>query len=213
MIPNPSYMDHQSEISWPMRSVLMNWIVQTHNSFALSLEVLFLAVNFVDRFLSVRNISANRLLLVGATALLVAAKYEDTNYPSVQQIESIVNGTYTVDDIINAEKSMLATLDFELGWPGPMSFLRRISKADNYNLETRTLAKYFLEITIMDERFIIYTPSFLAAGAHSLARTMLKKGRWVSFIHFACYPCLSSTQRPKHTLVIPDTPHMSCIPF
>jgi G2/mitotic-specific cyclin 3/4 len=77
---------------------------------------------------------------------------------------------------------MLSMLQFELGWPGPMSFLRRISKADDYDLETRTLAKYFLEITIMDERFVGCSPSFLSAGAHCLARMMLKKGDWVSHV-------------------------------
>jgi G2/mitotic-specific cyclin 3/4 len=79
---------------------------------------------------------------------------------------------------------MLSMLQFELGWPGPMSFLRRISKADDYDLETRTLAKYFLEITVMDERFVGCAPSFLSAGAHCLARFMLKKGDWVrTFLH------------------------------
>lgn len=92
----------------------------------------------------------------------------------------MVDGGYTVDEILKAERFMLSMLQFELGWPGPMSFLRRISKADDYDLETRTLAKYFLEITIMDERFVGCVPSFLAAGAHCLARFMLKKGDWVS---------------------------------
>jgi G2/mitotic-specific cyclin 3/4 len=62
-----------------------------------------------------------------------------------------------------------------------MSFLRRISKADDYDLETRTLAKYFLEVTLMDERFIGSPPSFAAAASHCLARMMLRKGTWVSF--------------------------------
>jgi hypothetical protein len=60
-----------------------------------------------------------------------------------------------------------------------MSFLRRVSKADDYDLDTRTLAKYFLELTIMDERFVASPPSFLAAGAHCLSRLILKKGDWV----------------------------------
>ena len=59
-----------------------------------------------------------------------------------------------------------------------ISFLRRISKADDYDLETRTLAKYFLEVTIMDERFVGCTPSFLAAGAHCMARLMIYMGDW-----------------------------------
>jgi len=179
MKPNALYMDHQAEIQWSMRSVLMDWLVQVHNRFTLLPETLFLAVNYVDRFLSCKVVSLGKLQLVGATALFVAAKYEEINCPSVQEIVYMVDGAYTADEVLKAERFMLSMLQFELGWPGPMSFLRRISKADDYDLETRTLAKYFLEITVMDERFVGCAPSFLSAGAHCLARMMLKKGDWV----------------------------------
>ncbi|KAH7041972.1 cyclin-like protein [Macrophomina phaseolina] len=188
MRPNPFYMENQAEIQWSMRSVLMDWLVQVHHRFTLLPETLFLAVNYVDRFLSCKVVSLGKLQLVGATAIFVAAKYEEINCPSVSEIVYMVDGGYTVDEILKAERFMLSMLQFELGWPGPMSFLRRISKADDYDLETRTLAKYFLEITIMDERFVGCVPSFLAAGAHCLARFMLKKGDWSkAHVHYSGY--------------------------
>ncbi len=125
-------------------------------------------------------VSLGKLQLVGATALFVAAKYEEINCPSVQEIVFMVDSGYSVDEILKAERFMLSMLHFELGWPGPMSFLRRISKADDYDLETRTLAKYFLEITIMDERFVSSPPSYLSAGAHCISRMFLGKGDWVN---------------------------------
>lgn len=181
MRPNPHYMDNQTECQWSMRAVLMDWLVQVHHRFTLLPETLFLAVNYVDRFLSSKIVSLGKLQLVGATAIFVAAKYEEVNCPSVQEIVYMVDNGYSMDEILKAERFMLSMLAFELGWPGPMSFLRRISKADDYDLETRTLAKYFLEVTIMDERFVGCAPSFTAAGAHCLARLMLRKGDWVSF--------------------------------
>ncbi|KAK3685703.1 cyclin-like protein [Podospora appendiculata] len=188
MLPNPHYMDIQTEIQWSMRSVLMDWLVQVHHRFSLLPETLFLTVNYIDRFLSVKVVSLGKLQLVGATAIFVAAKYEEINCPSVQEIVYMVDSGYTVEEILKAERFMLSMLQFELGWPGPMSFLRRISKADDYDLETRTLAKYFLEVTIMDERFVGSPPSFLAAGAHCLARMFLKKGDWTpAHIHYSGY--------------------------
>ncbi|MCJ1481573.1 hypothetical protein MMC06_001732 [Schaereria dolodes] len=178
MLPNAHYMDNQTEIQWSMRSVLMDWLVQVHHRFGLLPETLYLCVNYIDRFLSCKIVSLGKLQLVGATAIFVAAKYEEIQCPSVQEIVYMVDNGYTVDEILKAERFMLSMLQFELGWPGPMSFLRRISKADDYDLETRTLAKYFLEVTIMDERFVGSPPSFAAAGAHCLARMMLKKGNW-----------------------------------
>ena len=180
MLPNPHYMDNQAEIQWSMRGVLMDWIVQVHHRFNLLPETLFLTTNYIDRFLSCKVVSLGKLQLVGATAIFIAAKYEEIDCPSVQEIVYMVDNGYSVDEVLKAERFMLSMLQFELGWPGPMSFLRKISKADDYDLETRTLAKYFLEITIMDERFVGSPPSFTAAGAHCLARQMLRKGTWVS---------------------------------
>ncbi|PLN77058.1 putative G2/mitotic-specific cyclin [Aspergillus taichungensis] len=188
MLPNAHYMDNQAEIQWSMRSVLMDWLVQVHHRFSLLPETLFLCVNYIDRFLSCKIVSLGKLQLVGATAIFIAAKYEEINCPSVQEIVYMVDGGYSVDEILKAERFMLSMLQFELGWPGPMSFLRKISKADDYDLETRTLAKYFLEITIMDERFVGCPPSFIAAGAHCLARLMLRKGSWTpAHVHYAGY--------------------------
>jgi len=188
LMPNPRYMDQQQEIQWSMRAVLVDWVVQVHQRFSLLPETLFLTVNYIDRFLSCKIVSLAKLQLVGATALFVAAKYEEVNCPTIQEIIYMVDGGYSVDELLKAERFMLSMLQFELGWPGPMSFLRRISKADDYDLETRTLAKYFLEITIMDERMVGCAPSYTAAAAHCMARMMLGKGEWsVPHVHFSGY--------------------------
>lgn len=178
MSPNPHYMEQQQEIQWSMRAVLIDWVIQVHQRFNLLPETLFLTVNYIDRFLSCKVVSLGKLQLVGATAIFVAAKYEEVQCPTISEIIYMVDGGYSAEELLKAERFMLSMLQFELGWPGPMSFLRRISKADDYDLETRTLAKYFLEVTIMDERFVGCTPSFLAAGAHCMARLMLQKGEW-----------------------------------
>lgn len=181
-MPPADYMVIQPEIRWSMRGILIDWIVQVHTRFTLLPETLFLTCNYIDRFLTNKVVSINKLQLVGATALFVAAKYEEIQCPSVHEIVFMVDNGYTVAEILAAERYMLSQLKYELGWPGPMSFLRRVSKADDYDIETRTLAKYFLELTIMDSRFVGTPPSFLAAGAHYLARVMLGKGEWVCLL-------------------------------
>jgi Cyclin, N-terminal domain/Cyclin, C-terminal domain len=214
-------MDNQAEIKWSMRTVLMDWVIQVHHRFNLLPETLFLTVNYIDRFLSCKVVSLGKLQLVGATAIFIAAKYEEINCPSVQEIVYMVDGGYTIDEILKAERFMLSMLQFELGWPGPMSFLRRISKADDYDLETRTVAKYFLEVTIMDEQFIASPPSFTAAAAHCLARLMLRKGRWVRDYPFFFIDltvgdtCMTDPHHYRHpnTCAIPTTPIASSSGF
>lgn len=176
--PDPNYMNNQSELKWEMRAVLIDWVVQVHQRFNLLPETLYLTVNYIDRFLSRRRVSLARFQLVGAVALFIAAKYEEINCPTVQEVAYMADNAYTIEDFFKAELFMIDVLEFDMGWPGPMSFLRRTSKADDYDYETRTLAKYFLEVTIMDHRFVASQPSWLAAGAHYLLRKILNKGAW-----------------------------------
>lgn len=188
MRPDPFYMVRQVELGWSMRAVLIDWIVQVHARFNLLPETLFLTVNYIDRFLTEKVVSIGKLQLVGATAIFLAAKYEEVNCPTLSEIMYMVENGYSGEEILKAERFMLTQLNFRLGWPGPMSFLRRISKADDYDLETRTLAKYFLEVCIMDERFLGLTPSFLAAGSHCMARFMLRKGDWTqAHVYYSNY--------------------------
>jgi G2/mitotic-specific cyclin 3/4 len=176
---NPKYIEEvQVDLLWEHRATLMDWLVQLHSRFNLLPETLFLATNIIDRFLSKRAISLSRFQLCGAAALFIAAKYEEINVPTVSQMVYMVGNQYSRESFLRAEKYMVEVLGFEFGWPGPMSFLRRGSKADDYDNEIRTLAKYFLEITIMDARFVSSPPSWLAAGAQFLSRRMLGRGNW-----------------------------------
>lgn len=178
LLPEKGYMSHQKELSWEMRGVLVDWLVKVHYRFNLLPETLFLCVNYIDRFLSIKEVSLSRLQLVGAVALFIAAKFEEINYLSVHEVSQMVEQNYEVEEILKAERFMIDILDFNLGFPGPMSFLRRVSKADDYELETRTLAKYLLELQIMDERFVAVPPSWSAAVAHYMSRHMLRQGDW-----------------------------------
>ncbi|GAV50261.1 hypothetical protein ZYGR_0U01170 [Zygosaccharomyces rouxii] len=186
--PNPSYMDIQPELKWSYRSTLIDWIIQVHSRFQLLPETLYLTVNIIDRFLSRKTVTLNRFQLVGAAALFVAAKYEEINCPTLNDIVYMLDHAYTKEDIVKAEKFMIDTLDFEIGWPGPFSFLRRISKADDYEYDTRTLAKYLLETTTMDSKLVAAPPSWLATGAYFLSRIILGCNEWtLKHIYYSGY--------------------------
>lgn len=65
-----------------MRFKLVDWIAQVHMRYHLLPETLWIAVNIMDRFLSKRAVSLEKVQLVGMTALFIAAKYEEIVAPS-----------------------------------------------------------------------------------------------------------------------------------
>ncbi|ORX76109.1 putative g2 b-type cyclin [Anaeromyces robustus] len=189
MLPDPNYVEHQQEVTWNSRTILINWIAEVHWKFRMQPETLFLTVNIIDRFLSVKSIKLNKFQLLGICSLLISAKYEETLVPSIKDLVFIVNNIYTNEEIIQAERCVLVLLGFDLGFPGPMYFLRRISKADGYDTKTRTLAKYLIEITLLDEHFISCPPSLIASAAVLLARKILFNNQnWNKlFIYYSGY--------------------------
>ncbi|KAK3056189.1 G2/mitotic-specific cyclin [Extremus antarcticus] len=176
--PNPDYMDNQNELEWKMRGILVDWLLEVHTRFRLLPETLFLAVNIIDRFLSSKVVQLDRLQLVGVTAMFIASKYEEVLSPHVQNFVHVADDGFTEAEILSAERFVLAALDYDLSYPNPMNFLRRISKADNYDIQTRTLGKYLLEIGCLDHRFIKHPPSLVAASAMYLARLAMDRGEW-----------------------------------
>lgn len=182
-MPNPNYMDHQEDLEWKMRGILVDWLIEVHMRFRLLPETLFLAVNIVDRFLSSKVVPLDKLQLVGITAMFIASKYEEVLSPHVGNFTHVADDGFTVEEVLAAERYTLTTLKYDLSYPNPMNFLRRISKADNYDIQTRTLGKYLMELSLVDHRFLEYPQSHIAAGAMYLARMILERGPWVSCHH------------------------------
>jgi len=86
---------------------------------------------------------------------------------------------YNKEEILKGERIILQTLDFEISsYCSPYSWVRRISKADDYDIQTRTLSKFLMEVTLLDHRFLRCKPSMVAAIGMYLARRMLN-GTWV----------------------------------
>lgn len=177
--PNPDYIEHQPDLEWKMRGILVDWLIEVHTRFRLLPETLFLAVNIIDRFLSAEVVALDRLQLVGVTAMFIASKYEEILSPHVANFSHVADETFSDKEILDAERHILATLEYNMSYPNPMNFLRRISKADNYDIHTRTLAKYLIEISLLDHRFLEYHQSHVAAAAMYLARLILDQGPWV----------------------------------
>jgi hypothetical protein len=177
--PNADYMEHQEDLEWKMRGILVDWLIEVHTRFHLLPETLFLAVNIIDRFLSTKVVQLDRLQLVGVTAMFIASKYEEVLSPHVANFRHVADDGFTEEEILSAERYVLTALNYDLSYPNPMNFLRRISKADNYDIQTRTLGKYLMEISLLDHRFMHYLPSHVAAASMFLARTILERGEWV----------------------------------
>lgn len=172
-------MENQKDLAWKMRGILNDWLIQVHSRFKLLPETLFLCVNIIDRFLSARVVSLAKLQLVGVTCMFIAAKVEEIVAPSAKNFLYCADASYVENQILLAERYVLKTIDWNLSYPNPIHFLRRTSKADDYNIQVRTIAKYLMEIQCLEWRLIAAPPSLLSAAAIWFARIILGFLDWV----------------------------------
>lgn len=168
-MPSANYMVKQTDINVKMREILVDWLVEVHLKFKLQPETLYLTVNLIDRFLERRAVSRTKLQLVGCTAMLIAAKYEEIYAPEVRDFVYISDQAYTRDQILAMESIMLNTLGFYVTVPTALRFGERLCRVAKVSPETENLVRYLMELTMQDSKFLRYRPSEIAAAATYLA--------------------------------------------
>ncbi|CAK7340290.1 unnamed protein product [Dovyalis caffra] len=172
--PN-NYVDRQPELNEKMRAILVDWLVDVHQKFELSPETLYLTINIIDRFLSVKTVPRRELQLVGISATLVASKYEEIWAPEVNDLVCISDRAYSHEQILVMEKTILANLEWTLTVPTHYVFLARFIKASIPEKQMENMVYFLAELGMMHYDAIMFCPSMVAASAVYVARCTLNK--------------------------------------
>ncbi|XP_017435680.1 putative cyclin-A3-1 isoform X2 [Vigna angularis] len=173
--PIVNYMDKvQLVLTANMRQILVDWLVDVAVEYKLLSETLHLCVSLIDRFLSVSPVTKSKLQLVGVSSMLLASKYEETKPPSVRKFCSITDNTFEKKEVVKMEAEILESLNFEIGNPTAITFLKFLSVAsvnqNTPNLKIEFLSFYLAELSLLDYSCIRFLPSIIAASALFLAR-------------------------------------------
>lgn len=190
-LPTHNYLedpDSAYHLRPSMRAILVDWLVEVHEKFQCYPETLFLTINVMDRFLAKNKVTLSKLQLLAVTSLFIAAKFEEVTLPKLSDYAYITDGAASKHDIKSAEMFMLTSLSFDIAWPNPMNFLRRISKADSYDFQTRSIGKFLLEYTMCCHKFINVKPSVMSAMSMFIARRISQRNEPVwdeTFKHYS----------------------------
>ncbi|KAL2240015.1 UNVERIFIED_CONTAM: G2/mitotic-specific cyclin S13-6 [Sesamum indicum] len=171
------YMDSQPEINPKMRAILVDWLIEVHKKFELVPESLYLTINIVDRFLSLKTVPRRELQLVGISSMLIACKYEEIWAPEVSDFIAISDNAYVREQVLLMEKAILGKLEWYLTVPTPYVFLVRYIKASvPADKEMEDMVFFFAELGLMNYSSIVnYSPSKLSASAVYVARCTLNR--------------------------------------
>lgn len=201
--PKAGYMKKQPDITNSMRAILVDWLVEVGEEYKLQNETLYLAVNYIDRFLSSMSVLRGKLQLVGTAAMLVASKFEEIYPPEVAEFVYITDDTYTKKQVLRMEHLVLKVLSFDLAAPTINQFLTHYFLHHSVNKQVESLSMYLGELSLVDsDPFLKYLPSQTAAAAYVLANHTVTGGSWPnSLVEMTGYsledlmPCVEDLHR------------------
>ncbi|XP_022220832.2 G2/mitotic-specific cyclin-B3 [Drosophila obscura] len=192
--PIDDYMPKQIHLTTWMRTLLVDWMVEVQETFELNHETLYLAVKIVDLYLCREVINKEKLQLLGASAFFIACKYDERQPPLIEDFLYICDGAYNHDELVKMERETLRVINYDLGIPLSYRFLRRYARCAKVQMPTLTLARYILELSLMDYDTIGFSDSQMASAALYMALRMhagvanLEQQTWTStLVHYTGY--------------------------
>ena len=123
--------------------------------------------------LQVAQITKDDLQLLGVTAMFIASKFEEIYPPSVGEFAFITADTYSEERIRRTEATLLRQMDYQLNKPSVILFLRRYSRLMETSKKVHNLAKYILELSLLEPTNSCIPSSKKAGAALLLAASLL----------------------------------------
>lgn len=113
-----------SYITNKKRKILVEWMIEVCQEYRLNDKTLHLSVNLFDRFISlVPNLIYSKIQIVGCACMLIASKFVETFGPDVGNFVYIADNSFTKEQLIETESTVLKTLNWEIAVPTSIDFL------------------------------------------------------------------------------------------
>ncbi|CAG6006395.1 unnamed protein product [Menidia menidia] len=157
------------------RAVLVDWIIQVHELVHFQEETLYLAVHLLNRSLRQLKVTTANLQLLGMVCLFLAAKKEETLLPEVSGLCSLMDNAYTRNQLLRLERKVLCALKFDLSYCPSLHFLLLFASVARASAGMVWMARYLLELSLLEGQCAVFPPVQLAGAALCLARQVLQE--------------------------------------
>lgn len=122
---SPKMLQKHQGLQPRMRAILLDWLCEVCEVYKLHRETYYLALDYLDRYLSTNiSISKTFLQLIGITCLFIAAKVEEIYPPKLSEFAYVTDGACSEEDILKQELVILSALQWKtcpitiIGWLG-----------------------------------------------------------------------------------------------
>ena len=182
-----SYLfDETNEISPEMRAMVVDWLLEVHQIFHFQEKCLFTTIQIIDKYLSKKNIGIEQFQLLSLTALNIASKQEEVEYPILDNFITISKNTITKKEMIDMENNVISTINFEILSPTILDFFQLYAAVCNLNPVEISQGLYIMNIILIDINMLKHKNSILAFVVLKLITKEEKLKELIIFIKEIC---------------------------
>ena len=172
------YCHHtQTTIKPHMRKIVTDWMLEVCEDQHCQSEVFFLAVNYLDRFLSLVNIKKTQFQLVASVCILLASKFSQVVPISSEQLVIYTDNSVSVEQLRHWEIEVLNVLQWELSASTAHSFLQHFCSNSSLKCST-TITRQAAGVAALactEYKFILTKQSVIAAAALAASLEKMEK--------------------------------------
>ncbi|KAK4352341.1 hypothetical protein RND71_027859 [Anisodus tanguticus] len=173
-MPVGDYLDRlrNGDLDIGARDEILEWIAKVHSHFNFGPMCAYLAVNYLDRFLSAYDLPKGKkwmMQLLGVACLSLAAKMEETEVPMSLDLQG-GDGKFIFEakTIQRMELLVLSTLKWRMQAITPFSFidyfLKKINSDQNASRSSINKSVQLILSTLKGIHFLEFKPSEIAAA-------------------------------------------------
>ncbi|XP_018021837.1 uncharacterized protein LOC108678018 [Hyalella azteca] len=201
-------LENQPQVTEPVRCAIVNWLLKVNRKLNFGSETLFLAVHFLDRFLTLSAIASDCVQLLAVCALFVAAKMEEIKVPGISALSRVCSAPFQRHHFRRMEILLLTKLGFYLHAPTSWYFINHLAlKACQLGYLDRKVtraARRVSELCLCRYDITQYSPSVQAAAAFLSAISILEPELARTL------PCLFEAGKSDHLQCLIDEETMHC---
>lgn len=159
-----------------MRKILVEWMLETVESYLLPDCVYFRSVVILDKFICISSweviedlINEKKFQLIGMASLLIASKYESNDAILPEDLMYISDNIYTVEDLFKMEEIICEAIDYNICFPIFSNYICIFSKDLNLTGEQVKKFKKYLKICSLNETHYLWSTSIICVICGYLA--------------------------------------------
>lgn len=165
------------------RAKMVSWMIEVLSDLGCATQALFLSARYLDLYFKRHKtaLPLSQLHKAGATALLLASKFEDVTPIPLQKLhEDIVHKAFTADQLKKSELKMLKVLDFDLDVPTTLDFLGYLIDKLEVNRVVSHVAVNVAVITMINYNGLRFLPSLQGTACLIIAGMSTRQSKLIS---------------------------------